>query len=520
MEIEMKLAAPPEIVRRAAQGQLLKGEAPPVVRKLYSIYFDTPERDLWRRGIALRVRRERVSARRGSPTAPAAPRWVQTVKAGGTARGGLAQREEYESEVAGPVPEIDCIPTGGLAAVLASPEVAPRLEPVFATEMIRSSRIVTPAPGVMVEICVDRGTIRAGQRQVPISEIELELKSGTAADVVEFARKLVASVPFTLENRSKGERGYALAAGEADAPAGARAPALDPDTSAIAAFKAILSATLVHLQANEHGTLTGRDPEFLHQMRVALRRMRSVLRVFAPMLPAAVFTPIIADLRWLAGALGPARDWDVFVSETLAPVQRELAGHPGFGELERRCSRARGAALQRARRAIRSRRYRELLLDLTGVLVADTWLAQMNDKQRGVSAAPASRFAADVLAQRYLRVRRRGRKLESLSAAQLHRLRIAVKKLRYAADAFAGLFASGAARKLVKRLGRVQDILGRINDAATADRLLEACGGAPRTRALLEALGIVRGWGYAQAQVQKARLASEWKSFRAVEQFW
>jgi hypothetical protein len=69
-------------------------------------------------------------------------------------------------------------------------------------------------------------------------------------------------------------------------------------------------------------------------------------------------------------------------------------------------------------------------------------------------------------------------------------------------------------------LGRVQDILGRINDAATADRLLEACGGAPRTRALLEALGIVRGWGYAQAQVQKARLASEWKSFRAVEQFW
>jgi CHAD domain-containing protein len=237
-------------------------------------------------------------------------------------------------------------------------------------------------------------------------------------------------------------------------------------------------------------------------------------------LPAAVFDPIIAQLRWLAGALGPARDWDVFVTETLSRVHREFAAHPGFAELDRRCGRVRRAAWRRARRAVGSRRCRELVLDLAGVLADDAWSRQMSDKQVAEASALASQFAADILTRRYTRVRQRGRRLAKLSTAQLHRLRIAVKKLRYAVDAFAGLFESAAAGKLRKRLSRLQDILGSINDTATAAQLLDACAGAPPTRALLEARGIVRGWGHARAEMQMTQLRPEWKAFRAVERFW
>ena len=520
IETELKLAGPPDLVRRLARQRLLRGGAPPVVRRLYSIYFDTPARDLWQRGITLRVRRERLTAGQDARSGSAGVRWVQTVKGGGAARGGLTERLELESEVAGPMPELGRIPSTPTTAIFEFPEIASTLAAIFVTEVTRSTRLMTPAADVTLEVCVDRGRIRAGERTEPISEIELEVKSGSALDAIEFARKLVDAAPVTLENRSKAERGYTLAAGEAYVPSGARAPGLLPDATVRAGFKAMLAATLTQLQANERGTVAGRDPEFLHQMRVALRRMRSVLRIFAPVLPVDTFDRIVAEVRWLARALGPARDWDVFFAETLRPVRDEFAHHPGFAELERRCERARSQAGRRARRALASRRYRHLVLDLAGVLVSDAWMQLMTEKQAAAGAGQARRFAAEILEARYLRVRRRGRKAETLSAPRLHRLRIAVKRLRYATDGFAGLFEPEAAAKLVKRLARLQDILGAINDAATAGQLLEACTGSPRTQALLEARGIVRGWSHARAELQRTRLRPEWKDFRALDRFW
>jgi inorganic triphosphatase YgiF len=515
-EIEIKLCAPPEVVRRLSRQRELRGAARAVMRRLHAVYFDTPEADLWQRGIALRVRREGASATRHL----AGARWLQTVKGGGSARGGLHERFEFESEVAGPAPELDRIPHAPLTAIFAAPELAARLKPVFVTTFTRSSRVIAPAPDVAIEVSIDRGRIRAGDRGEAVSEVELELKAGATGDLIAYARKLVAAAPLRLENRSKAERGYALSRRERYAPVKARANVLAPDTGVAAAFKSILAAALAQLQANERGLLEGRDPEFLHQMRVAVRRMRSVVAVCDATLPAAIGGALATELRWLAHALGPARDWDVFLAETLEPVHREFPRHAGFAELMRYCRNARGAAWRQARRAVNSARYRQLILDVVGVIADDAWLKQLDAKQLATASALATRFAAGVLAERYARVRRRGRNLEKLSAAQLHRLRIAIKKLRYAADAFASLFAPAATVPLLKRLSDLQDILGVINDTATAARLIDGCSGGRQSRTLAEARGIVRGWGHGRAELQRSELAGAWKAFRAAKNFW
>jgi len=172
-------------------------------------------------------------------------------------------------------------------------------------------------------------------------------------------------------NRSKAERGYALARGKAEAPIKARPAVLDREMSVNDAFKSVMWATLSHLQANEPGMLAGRDPEYLHQMRVALRRIRSAFGVFAALFPGPAISPVRNELKWLAANLGPARDWDVFVTETLPPIEAQFGARGGLGAFVARCEGLRRAANARARRAARSARYRHLILRLSAWLSAE-----------------------------------------------------------------------------------------------------------------------------------------------------
>ena len=141
-------------------------------------------------------------------------------------------------------------------------------------------------PDGEVEFCLDRGRITAGEISVPISEIELELKSGGAVSLFQLALDLLVIVPLRLENRSKAERGYALAAGCESPPCKATPVHLQAEMSLSGAFNAITASCLNHLLSNEPGMLEGRDIEYLHQMRVAVRRQRSALGIFSPLFPA------------------------------------------------------------------------------------------------------------------------------------------------------------------------------------------------------------------------------------------
>ena len=348
------------------------------------------------------------------------------------------------------------------------------------------------------------------------------MKHARAAQEIELklALKLAEDVPPSIGNRSKAGRGYALARGEAKSPVKARPAVLDRGMSVNEAFKSVMWATLAHLHANEPGMLAGRDPEYLHQMRVALRRIRSAFGVFAALFPRPAISPARNELKWLAANLGPARDWDVFVTETLPPIEAEFGARGGLKNFIARCEVLRRAATARSRRAVRSVRYRHLILRLAAWLSAESWLKQSDPAKRAALEEPIAGFASAVIERRYDRVRNKGRKLGALSPAALHRLRIAIKKFRYATDFFAGLYEEKSPRDALKRLARLQDILGAMNDAATAANLLAHGFDGAAGRRVLEAKGILRGWSSGRAATLKRELRSAWNGFRSAEKFW
>ncbi|MCC7547050.1 MAG: CHAD domain-containing protein [Burkholderiales bacterium] len=506
VEVELKLAIAGQDAHRIARLPLIRDSARgrARTRTMHGIYFDTPERALQRARAALRLRRE------GS-------QWVQTIKFGGSVEGGLHSRYESEKRVAGPFLDRQALAHPALEPLLNDAGLLDTLVPVFTVQFRRTTRMLSPAPDTSIELCVDVGEIRTGERSLPLCEMELELKAGSPAALIDFAQILVEQVPGRLEPASKAERGYALALGQAPAPVRARAPVFGTDASLEQVFRAIVFNCVEQLQANERGVVAGEDPEYLHQARVALRRLRSALATFDTAFPRARYAGLLDELRWLDGCLGPARDWDVFVSSTLAAVLRAFPADGGLRALAGHAADLRQDHRRIAVDALSSTRHTRLLLALTGLFLQRPWQADADSLS--VQALTPRQFAQQMLARRHKKVVKRGRRHAGLDHAGLHALRIEIKKLRYAAEFVAGLYERKAAGAYLDPLARLQDLLGGLNDAATVDRLCAELR-ARLAGAEGESVGLLRGWAAALAEDHLASLPKAWKRFRDARPFW
>lgn len=494
-EIELKLRVAPARLRDVMA--LLLPAHGFTTRKLAATYFDTPALELSRQRIALRVRRE-------------GGRWVQAVKGGGSAASGVHERLEIENVLRDRHPDLSILPRHPVTKILRSRKVAASLAPVLHTEITRSRCVLEPEPGVLIEVAVDRGVIRSGRRRERICELELELKSGPVSALFELAQQITQTVPLALEHRSKAERGYDLFRGNAAPPVKAAPVGLTREMTADQAFHAIATAALAHVHANEHGVIHSPDPEYLHQMRVGIRRLRSAFRLFRDLLGEDAASQLDA-LRAIAGSLGPARDWDVFVTETLPMVRPALVTHGVAGTFEQVCLKCRQAARKKLKIAIKTNSYNISMIAL------GAWLAA-RASPAVAGRQPARVCAEQILAAHHARVLKRGRRIGQRPAAELHRLRIAVKQLRYAVEFFSALFPARSMAILRDRLVRLQDILGRINDAAAVQPLLSAAAGDDRE--FIAAAGIVTGWCEARAVAERAALLVAWRRFRAARRPW
>lgn len=507
-EVELKLWVAPEhaaALIRHPRVRALSREGPRT-RKLYSVYYDTPDLQLKRQGLTLRLRR-------------VGGRWLQTIKGAGTAAAGLHRRDEWETEVPEQTLDFTGLGDPALIELFGASGLRDRLRPVFETEFTRKSCLLEFSPGEEAEFALDRGEVRANHAAEPICEVELELKTGDCARLFELALELIRAVPVKLQIPSKAERGYALYSGAIDPPVKAAAVALEPTITVNDAFKRIAWGCLTHLQANEAGMIRKLHPEYLHQMRVGLRRLRSALRVFSAAFPKSAFAPAIGEIRWLASRLGPARDWDVLVTETLPPLGAGFAGHGGVEKLMQGCEELREKHGDAARRAVESRRYQNVMLGLGAWLTAQPWMAQINESALNDLALPVGEFAPAVLDRRHRKLRKRGRHLASFGFPELHALRIAAKKQRYAAEFFAELYPGKESHSYAKALAAVQDALGRLNDLATAGRLIgESTQGEGAADA--EARGIAAGWLAAAAAPSMQELAGAWQRFGRQKLFW
>lgn len=504
VEIELKLALPPVQATRLKRHALLAGAGRPLRRRLVSVYFDTPELDLMRAQAALRVRRAGRS-------------WIQTIKIGGGSAGGLHQRPEWETPTLSETPEPERFDAPAVRELLTPARLA-RLRPVFETHFWRDVWSLPVAGGGSIEVALDQGFVSGGGHSQPICEVELELKSGPPTALYDLALDLAADFDLYPDPLSKAERGYALFQNLRSQPVKAASVGLQPEMHVADAFVVVMQSGLEQFTANLAGLIHETDPEYLHQARVAVRRLRSALTVFAPALPDPALAPLREELRWLMGVLGPARDWDVLVTETLPPLMGAMADR-SLQSLARAAQLRRDEARTGMIAAVSSRRLTRLLLQTGQMLLRRPWEQAVERIGSAWQGSPASALAESVLDRRQRQLLRRGRHFARLDPAARHRLRIVAKKQRYAAEFFAELYAPKAARAYIKNLAALQDGLGALNDIAVTGRLLDDLrSGRAASRAW--ACGVVQGWVESRAQARIAELESAWRRMKKARPFW
>ncbi len=494
----LTLSIAPECAARLRRHPLLNTSLNRRATKITSIYFDTPGLDLRSQHIVLQL----ISA---------AGRGVQSIRSGEVESAGLRTAHEWVTPVGRNVFDFTHLDDRFLSGVFVDPVFRLGLHPVFSTEFRRKTVAVEFA-GSQIDYCFDQGALICGDQTEPISEMTLRLKSGSPVRLFELALELHKDILLRLETARRDERGYALFAGRTPDRAAVAVPTeIHKKMSVSAACKAILRGCLRQMQDNVGGlAASSPDSEYLHQMRVALRRMRSAVGVFAVIFGKTAFSSILPELAWLAGELGPARNWDVFMLETLPPVAQALSAEPGLAALQQVGEDRRQASRGRVITAVAAPRYQVLLLKLGAVLNDASWPAP-------VAAHPVALadFARRVLDKRYRSVRHRGENLERLLPPELHRLRIAGKKLRYAAEFFAPLFSRRASCSFLAVMGALQDALGAISDAATTRQLLQEF-----VPAEAEAACLVRGWIGCRTAQTIAELGQLWQRFLTVDPFW
>ncbi len=446
--------------------------------------------------------------------------FIQTVKSAAQSGAGLA-RGEWQDAIAGAQLDPQAPETGRFLA----PEIVGHLIPLFRTEIARRTIALSPAPGTRIEAAIDRGRVCAPARDVsepisePISEIELELKSGPSAALYDVALGLLAVAPVRLERRSKAERGYRLEAAEAAPATSVHAAAvdLDPWLSGDDGLRRIGVACLDQIMRNEAAVLAG-VPEGIHQMRVAVRRLRAILAAFGRMLPADQRRSASEGLRWLADALGPARNLDVFETALIAPALNALAEPGGIAALTVAAERRRKAAYAKAAKEIRSIRYTALLLRLLCWFECRGWRdsTASHDLRRPIAA-----LASRILDRRRRVAARRGKGFAEQSAPERHRLRIALKKLRYATEMLAPLYDAAEVRRFMRPLKRLQDDLGEANDVRVGHAIVaQLAKPKDRAGAIADAGRSVLAWHEHRLARHEPRLRKHLDRLLAAEPFW
>jgi CHAD domain-containing protein len=251
--------------------------------------------------------------------------------------------------------------------------------------------------------------------------------------------------------------------------------------------------------------------------------LRSALSLFGDTLPEENREFFPAELRWLSGELGDARDLDVFLAETLDPMLLQTPDRDDLHRLAEVAREMREVAYRRVCTALDSRRYTGLLLALGAWNAGRRWRNQPLTPESARLFAPARETGRELLDRLYDKARRRGSRVGELTLDEAHRLRIALKKLRYAGEFLSRLYPHRHARRFVRRLRRLQETLGHLNDQTTAHSLLERviAQGAPAAAPDHQwAAGYVSGWTSRVAREKLRPLEKDWKDFSKQDPFW
>lgn len=509
-EVEAKLLVPDEeswlsIAQLTRLG--VYGLRPRDVVRLHSVYLDTPDLSLTRYGAALRVRRE-------------SGRWEVTAKWGGGVSGEIHERKELTE----PLPRRPgvpfLLPAGSLRTYLGALVAGRELRPVLVTDIRRHRVDVLRGDGsssaVLAELALDHVEVRkpdAAESALTYREVEIEQRHGERADVHEVARLLARGFRLRPSLESKFARGMKLLYG-GDRLHAESTRLLADDTLAQAVRK-VVDRHLRSIRLHDPGTRIGKDPEALHDQRVAVRRLRALVCAFPAGFAARTRQHLEQELRWLGDCLGTVRDLDVqslqLAKDAAAAPPGHRRGYEGYRRyLREEHERRRQAMLS----DLDSKRYFDLLLQLERF--ASSRPRALRTAGRPELCESITAAGRRALASAFQRLRKRGDRVHATpSPEDLHALRIRAKRARYLLEFLADLTGKPGAR-LVRRLVKLQDLLGAYHDnvvaADTVRGFVEGSGGEPSAAALLS-LGALVGQHLQAAEAQRMRFERAWKRF-------
>lgn len=302
----------------------------------------------------------------------------------------------------------------------------------------------------------------------------------------------------------------------------AKLPSLAPASTAEEALAEIVLGGVEHLRGNQRCVLERSHEEGIHQMRVAVRRLRSALALYERFIPDEQRVYLTGEMKWLIGELGPARDWDVFCGEVMAPVIGQITEEPRLTELSEHVERHRDGAYGRAQEAVGAQRYIGLVLLLNSWAEGRGWREGSPDRTAAI-AVKATDVAHELLHNIYEGLLEAGSGFEDLDAEQRHKVRIQLKQLRYATEFFATLYPKRRVTPYLEAMKSLQDQLGASNDVEVAGKLLQRVvkktRGKERAR-LAYAAGLVVGWHSHVGGGREERQVEAWHRLTARAPYW
>lgn len=459
-EIELKLEIPAasanKVMRLPWLWEQASGEMQP--RQMSTTYFDTPKYALRQKGISLRVRK--VGAKS-----------IQTVKAATQRKATPIDRGEWQKEINGDKPELRHA-LGTPLQDFSRKKLRKNLAPVFEVKVERSAYPVLSANSA-IELAIDRGSISTSSSNASFCEIELELKRGASSELARLARRLAGEVPASLGLKSKADRGFDLRSDQSPRVYRAERVRLSPRSRIGKSFQLIAWSCLRQFALNADAVAQG-SFEGVHQMRVGLRRLSTSLIMFEKLIDGPETDAVEAELSWLIGELGPARDFDVFIERTLAPLSAESAEGAALKFLHENVVIRRDRALDCAQAAVTSDRFRQFVLRTALWILAGEW-SDMAEVEGVRADSRIVSFARRTLDARTKKLLRKLARVGEMNDVERHKLRLNVKRLRYTAEFFADAFPGRAKqqRRFAGLLAGLQDDLGRLNDLAVHRRLGE-----------------------------------------------
>ncbi len=421
-------------------------------KSLNAVYFDTSDFLLTKSRIGLRIRRD-------------SGRWEQTFKAETNGLDRIEHNHLLAQRTASPIPSID--PSGlpatpelealGLKrsqiATLTSPE---GLQVQFEVKVTRHTWRIRINESEL-EVAFDQGTLLADEKSREVQEIELELVSGRRLDLWLASQELSdhlarSSRKAFIESRSKAQRGMGLLDPEflLAKPPKVRASG---DTATIVATH--LQRTAQWLSLEIARVLESRDPEGTHSARVAIRQLRTSLKLLEACGQGARVASLIEEARWLADALGKLRDLDVAIEKVVDPILAVLRSDRDLIACQAVIDSRREAIRAELRATLTKERSREFLIQLF----------KLSEELPGLfGLPPAEQIAREQSALLLQKVKRRRKR--AIDPESRHRLRLAYKALRYATPILVQLGGDERLLDAAKDAAKQQDTLGDEQDRA------------------------------------------------------